>query len=103
MGGGEGVSKRPKNEKKPTKIVETGCIKIQCICAVNLTWFCEIDPTKSQNGAGSRFQNGPLQKIETFRGAQDFLGPLNGTRRQTSAILGPKKSSQVYSTGALVF
>ena len=30
-------------------------------------------------------------KIENFRGAKDFFGPLNGTRRQPSAILGPKK------------
>ena len=32
-------------------------------------------------------------KIETFRGGQDFLGPLNGHERQRVAILGPKKST----------
>jgi hypothetical protein len=31
-----------------------------------LTWFCEIYPAKSLNGAGSRIQKGPLQKISTF-------------------------------------
>ena len=52
---------------------------------------CKINPAKSLNGAGLWIQNGPLHKIENFRGAQDFVGPLNGTRRQPSAILGPKK------------
>ena len=42
---------------------------------------CKINPAKSLNGAGLWIQNGPLHKIENFRGAQDFLGPLNGTRR----------------------
>ena len=31
-------------------------------------------------------------KIETFRGGQDFLDPLNGHKPQQVAILGPKKS-----------
>ena len=30
-------------------------------------------------------------KIETFRGGQDFFGPLNGHKQQRVAILGQKK------------
>ena len=57
------------------KIVETGCIKIPMHLCCKPGLFCEIAPTKSQNGAGYRFQNGSLQKISPFRGALDFLGP----------------------------
>jgi len=56
-----------------------------------MAWSYEINPAKSLNGASSRLLNGPLQKISTFRGAQDFFGLLNGTRRQPSAI-NPAKS-----------
>jgi len=41
-----------------------------------MAWSYEINPAKSLNGASSRLLNGPLQKIETFRGAKIFLAAL---------------------------
>ncbi len=48
-------------------------------------------PWKSLNGAILRILNGPLHKIETYRGAQDFFGPLNGTS-DNEGHFGAKKS-----------
>ena len=47
----------------------------ECPCAVNVVGHYEINPWKSLNGAISRILNDPLQKMETFRGTQDFFGP----------------------------
>ena len=75
---GGGYQKDQKSKKKPTKIVGTGCIKIPMLLCCKPGLFCEIDPTKSQNGAGYRFQNGSLQKISPFWGG---LVPFNGPKK----------------------
>ncbi len=54
-----------------------------CTCAVNVEGHYEINPWKSLNGPFQGFQMVPVHKIETFRWAWDFFGPL---------IFGPKKS-----------
>jgi len=72
-----------------TKIVGTGCIKRSMLL------FCKIDPTKSLNGAGYRFQNGSLQKISPFRWALDILGPKMVTKN-----LGPLEKSR-FSAGPI--
>ena len=75
---GGGVSKRPKIEKKkPTKIVVTGCIKLPMLLCCKTGLLCEIDPTKSQNGTGYRFQNGSGRKSRLFEGPKIFWGPKN--------------------------
>jgi hypothetical protein len=43
----------------------------------------------------------PVHKIETFRGACDFFGPLNGTS-DSEGHFGAKKSLHIYSTGTLI-
>ena len=90
--GGGGVSKRPKIEKNPTKIVRTGSIKLPRLLCCKPGLFYKIDPPKSQNGACYRFQNGSLQKISPFRGALDFLGPKMALGWRLVPFNGPKKS-----------
>ena len=61
-----------KNEKKNTKI---GCIKMPMPLCCKPDLFCEIDPTKSQNGAGYRFRNGFGRKFRLYEGPKNFLAP----------------------------
>ena len=48
-------------------------IPMQQCCKPDL--FLWKQPCQIPKWGGSRFQNGPLQKISIFRGALDFLGP----------------------------
>ena len=68
------------------KIVETGCIKIPMRLCCKPDFFCEIDPTKSQNGAGYRFQNGSFAENLAFSRGPQFFWPQNGTRLTPRAI-----------------
>ena len=54
---------------------------------------CGGDSWKSQITKWGHFKDSkwPRHKIETFRGARDIFGPLNGHKRQRGAILEPKK------------
>ena len=44
-------------------------------------WMFGNQPFKITLWGQLRIQNGPLHKIETFWGALDFFGPINGTSR----------------------
>jgi hypothetical protein len=45
----------------------------------------------------------PLHKIETFRGARDFYGPLNGKSGSEGHFGAKIYSRHIYTTGTLVF
>ena len=61
-----------------------------------MTWFCEIYPAISLNGASARILNGPGTKSRLFEGPETFLAPLNGTSDSEGHFGAKKVEKEIY-------